>query len=99
MKDLAWYSSRLCNLAWCPIAFNNWASLQNIIVDSQTGFVIKRNDIENYCTKLSTLMSDNDLRSNIASKAIAHISQFDCNTVGEEWLKLFKTLQCDLFKK
>ncbi len=75
-----------------PMAFDNWASLKDIIVDNETGLLIPSNDIENYVFKLSEIIKDEELREKIAGNAIKHVQKFDINYIGEEWLNLFEDL-------
>lgn len=75
-----------------PISFNNWASLQDIIIDNETGILAPANDLEAYSYKLMEIMRGDGLRSRIAVNALNHALQFDINKIGEKWINLFNSL-------
>lgn len=72
-----------------PIAFDNWASLRDIIVDRETGLLVPYGDRENYIQQLIELIKHRQLREKIAANAHQHIQKFDINVIGKQWLSLF----------
>ena len=75
-----------------PIAFNNWASLRDIIVDDFTGLLVKSGDILDYSEKLAKLISNDAFRSSLAANAREYIKRFQIDTIGPKWLTLFDEL-------
>lgn len=75
-----------------PIAFNNWASVKDIIVNNETGMLVPTNDVENYITKLIEIIKNEKLRCEIAVNACKHVQQFDINIIGQKWLNLFEEI-------
>ena len=72
-----------------PIAFNNWASLKDIIIDMETGVLVTSGDVNSYCSRLAGLISDAALRSRLAINVVNHVQKFDISKIGEEWLGIF----------
>lgn len=72
-----------------PIAYNSYASLQDIIIDGENGFAISAFDEKAYITKLSKLMSDNSLREIMAEKAKKSVLRFNATKIATGWIKLF----------
>ena len=75
-----------------PIAFNNWASLKDIIVDDVTGLLVKSGDLSDYSEKLAKLISNDVFRNSIATNAREYIKRFQIDTIGPKWLTLFDEL-------
>lgn len=75
-----------------PIAFNNWISLKDIIDDSVTGILVPTNDMHKYVEKLSTLMSDENMRLRISYKAIDQAKKFGIEMIGPKWIKLIEEI-------
>ena len=75
-----------------PIAFNNWASLKDIIVDDFTGLLVKSGDLSGYSEKLAKLISNDVLRNSIAANAREYIKRFQIDAIGPKWLTLFDEL-------
>lgn len=75
-----------------PIAFNNWISLKDIIVDMVTGIIVPTNDMPQYVEKLSMLMSDENMRMRISYKAIDQAKIFGIENIGPQWIKLIEEI-------
>lgn len=73
-----------------PILFNNWNTIKDIIIDKETGILVKTDDIEEYVIKLEQLLSDEELRKRIAENAKVKSKSFDIEIIGEKWLDLFE---------
>ena len=71
-----------------PIAFDTYASLRDIITDNENGVVIEEGDIDSYVNRMKELMSDSDLRQQIAQQAIASSQRFSRERIAEMWWKL-----------
>ena len=75
-----------------PIAFNNWASLKDIIVDEVTGLMVKSGDLSDYREKLAKLITNDVFRNRIAENAKDYVKRFQVEPIGPQWLKLFDEL-------
>lgn len=75
-----------------PIVFYNWVSLNDIIIDGETGILVKHNDDIEFSNKLSQLMIDDTGRMRISQNAIRFSNKFNIKTIGTHWLKVFSTL-------
>jgi glycosyltransferase involved in cell wall biosynthesis len=75
-----------------PITFFNWASLNDIILDGETGILINNNDVDEFSNKLSQLITNDADRMRIAQNAMKISNRFNINNIGPQWLRLFSTL-------
>lgn len=75
-----------------PIAFNSFEAAKEIIKNEETGFLIKPFCIKKYVHKLSQLMDDEELRIEMAQKAISDVKRFDGDKVAEIWKQTFDSL-------
>jgi glycosyltransferase involved in cell wall biosynthesis len=72
-----------------PITFNNWASLQDLIFDDQTGLLVNTADIKSYTNRLADIMKNDNVRNRIARNAINQVQKLDIKEIGRQWLNLF----------
>lgn len=72
-----------------PIAFNSYASLQDIITNGEDGVIIPECDVDRYVRQLVHLMVDRSAREAMAAKAISSSQRFSQKKVAREWWKLF----------
>ena len=75
-----------------PIAFNSYASIYDIIADEYNGYIIPDRDIELYVKRLTLLMSNYDLRCQMAQKCIESSKRFENQYICNQWVALFKQL-------
>lgn len=75
-----------------PIAYNSYAALSDIIEDGVSGYAVAPFNQEEYVTKLSRLMSDDQLRQNMATSAVIVPSKFDAHIIAQKWIDLFESL-------
>lgn len=71
-----------------PIAFDTYASLRDIITDEENGIIIEEGDIDSYVNRIKKLMSDSDLRQQMAKQAIASSQRFSQKRIAEMWWEL-----------
>ena len=73
----------------------NWRVL-DIIEDDKSGYLIKDNNLNEYATKLKTLMQDESLRAKMGAKSKEIVkSKFSKDVVMKQWENLFKKLKSD----
>ena len=75
-----------------PIAYNSYASLQDIITDGENGFVISAFDEDAYIQKLELLINDDTLRYKMAAKGLYEVRRFDSHRIAGEWIERFGNL-------
>lgn len=75
-----------------PIAFNTFGSVNTIIKDKVTGYIISKGDINEYISHLKLLIENPNLRKVMASKAIKHSENFAPTKIYEIWKHLFLNL-------
>lgn len=75
-----------------PIAFDNFASVRDIIIEGKTGFLVPTNDINTYKEKLCALMSDCQRTKEMSENAQQHSLNFAEENVIPQWYRLFESL-------
>lgn len=71
-----------------PLAFDSFAAISDIITDGYNGYVIPDKEVEIYSEKLLNLMSNNNLRHNMAMNAIDSCQRYLPEPIGDIWWKL-----------
>lgn len=74
-----------------PIAFNNWASLSDIIEHKKTGLIVNSNHIADFVAKLNSLMTDDREWKRMSLNASAYVQKFHIDVIGPQWLDLLKS--------
>lgn len=72
-----------------PVAYNSYASLQDIVTDGENGFAIPAFDKKMYIRKLELLMNDDSLRRRMAARGMSDVCRFNPDKIAAEWIKLF----------
>ena len=75
-----------------PIAFNTYSAVKDIIQDSLNGYLIAPGDEKAYASQIVSLIRDEKLRSALTQNARNSIAKFQIETIGQQWLHLFKSL-------
>lgn len=72
-----------------PIAFNSFASLEDVVTNYENGVIIEKfGDIEDYSDKLTDLMNDGEYREELMKNALCSKDKFSSSTIAEKWLKI-----------
>lgn len=71
-----------------PLAFNSYANVSDIIDDGVNGYLVTPFCLDEYATKLSTLMDDVELRNLISKRAKEKSNVFSMEVIGRQWQKL-----------
>ena len=75
-----------------PIVYDTYSAAKDLIADGETGYIIPPFDKQSYAEKLSRLMEDEDLRQQMADKALTSTKRFDLDKIIDEWEMLIKQL-------
>lgn len=75
-----------------PVAYNSYAALSDIVNDCENGFAVTPFRQDDFVEKLSSLMSDDQLRAEMAKKVIQVPEKFDTQIIAPQWVKLFESL-------
>ena len=76
------------------ISFDIATGPRDIIEDEKSGYLIKDNDLNEYATKLKTLMSDENLRAKMGAKSKEIVkSKFSKEVVMKQWMELFERIK------
>lgn len=72
-----------------PVAFNSYASLNDIISPFFNGVIVEKfGDIEDYSKKLAELIYDQGYREELAINAINSIEKFSSENIAAKWIKI-----------
>lgn len=78
--------------AYCgvpTVAFDFGESILEEIIDNETGYIIKKDDIDSYKLKLEELMSNEEKLIEVSGKCREFASKFNINNIINEWINLF----------
>ena len=74
-----------------PLAFDSFASIRDIINDSENGYIIPEMDMKTYSDKLLGLMTDAQLRRSMAMNALNSCKRYLPERIGNMWWKLLNS--------
>ena len=78
------------------ISFDIATGPRDIIENDKSGYLIEDNNLNEYATKLKTLMQDENLRAKMGAKSKEIVkSKFSKDVVMKQWENLFKKLKSD----
>lgn len=75
-----------------PIVYNSFEALEEIVDDGLNGFIVDNNKEEIFVEKLKRLLSDDEMRCNMANNAIRSCERFSLEIIGKEYEELFLSL-------
>ncbi|WP_180383996.1 glycosyltransferase family 4 protein [Campylobacter vicugnae] len=76
------------------IAFDVATGPSDIIENEKSGYLIEDNNLNEYATKLKTLMSDENLRAKMGAKSKEIVkSKFSKEVVMKQWMELFERIK------
>ena len=76
------------------ISFDIATGPRDIIEDDKSGYLIEDNDLNEYATKLKTLMQDESLRAKMGAKSKEIVkSKFSKEVVMKQWMELFERIK------
>lgn len=73
-----------------PICFNTFLASSEIITDNENGFIIADNHEKEFISKLRLLMNDDNLRREMANRAIEHSHNFSAEKIAAQWLSIIE---------
>ena len=74
-----------------PIAFDNFSSIYDVVLDGENGYVIKQNNITEFRDKLHELMENENLRYKMALKSIENSKGYQVSNIVDQWERLWGT--------
>lgn len=75
-----------------PVAFNSFASVTDIIINGESGFLVEPFNEKAYIGILSELMSNHELLQTISKNSMKSAKKFSLQKIGDEWLELIAKL-------
>lgn len=77
-----------------PFAFDSYAAVRDIVLDKQSGFLIKPFNLKQYSRILANVLANDTLRNKIRNQIISlDMKQFDIDIIVRKWIKLFEDLK------
>ena len=77
------------SLGVVPIGFDSFSTIYEMIDNWENGVIIPAFDLKKYAEALIKLMTDNDLRYQMALSAQSKVKQYDVSLVADKWINLF----------
>lgn len=77
------------------IAFENTSGTKSIIKNGENGFLIKKNDLNDYANKVILMIEDKKEMHRISREARESIKKFDLQKIMKEWHRLFQSFHLD----
>lgn len=74
------------------IAFNNFESLQELVLDNYNGYVVGPKDVNGFAQRTKELMLNDNLRITFAKNAIDHSKNYTLDKILDKWENLFNEL-------
>ena len=76
-----------------PIAFNSYASLEDVVENFYNGVVVDNfGDVSDFAEKLKDLMNDEAYRNELSLNAVKSSNRFSSEKIVEKWIKLLSEL-------
>ncbi len=75
-----------------PIAYDSYAALSDIIEEGQNGYKVTAFKEDEFVEKLSSLISNDELREQMAENALKTPQKFDASIIADQWINLFESL-------
>lgn len=79
-------------LGCIPFAFNSFAAAEDIIRDSENGFLITPFSLDEYSNKLSMLMSTPELQERMANNCLNSAKKWSVAIIADKWENLLNKL-------
>lgn len=73
-----------------PVIASNISSLKELIIDRQTGYLPKLNDINDWKLKIEKLLGNEDLRKNMGKEAQKFSHKFSWQKCAQQQIKIYK---------
>ena len=74
------------------VSFDCPCGPKDIVRHEEDGLLVPSGDIDSLAGAMRTLMSDDDLRKDMASKAIINVRRFQLDEIAQRWKTLFNSL-------
>lgn len=75
-----------------PIVFESFEAVHDIILQGETGELVKPFKMKSYRNKLSRLMESDGYREQLSATAFEHVKKFDVSIIIEQWENLLNSL-------
>lgn len=75
-----------------PLAFDSFFALKDMVVDGESGVIVKDRDIRTYAERLMWLMAHDEERLRMADNARISVKRFDTPVITDQWIKLYESL-------
>lgn len=76
-----------------PVVYNSYESVHDLIEDGRNGLLIPNKKQGEYVRQLVKLMTDSDMRHDMAVNCINMDNHFDSNSIYAQWKNLFDSIE------
>lgn len=78
-----------------PVVFNSFAAVSDIIEDGRTGMLVAPFSCKQFARKLSVLMNNEELRTEMSETCMQFVKRFDIQNVADKWEEVFNRLKSE----
>lgn len=75
-----------------PCVINEISGLEDMITDGENGFIVPQGDLIGMASKVSLLLADRNLRTEMGKRAQELVRRFDTRLICEKWNALFEAV-------
>jgi D-inositol-3-phosphate glycosyltransferase len=75
-----------------PVVATAVGGLREVVVDDRSGFLVEERDATEFATRLKTLLSDSELRTEFSSAAVNAAAGFSWDVAAEQFADLYECL-------
>lgn len=72
------------------VAFDVRVGPRNLIVENQTGYLIKDGDLDTYASRIYTLLTEDEQWSKMSKASVVHSAKFSEDVVMKKWEEILK---------
>jgi glycosyltransferase involved in cell wall biosynthesis len=78
-----------------PVAFNSYGAVYDIIQNGENGIIVPNNDLNAFADALVSLMMNDEVRLQMALRAVTSSNRFSLDKIACKWMDLFEHLLAD----
>lgn len=75
-----------------PVSFDSYAAIRRITARGRAGIMVRAYRLRQYAARLKEAMLDTEAQSRMREECYREAARYDLETIGGEWLRLFREL-------
>lgn len=72
-----------------PVVMDSFYSVHDLISDGVNGYIVRNNDLRMFTQRVNQLITQPELRMQMAYKGVESTRRFSRQAIGEQWVKLY----------